>query len=349
LKKQVIKRVQSVITFGTLILHFGVSIADGQKHEPEQKAETIRVDTSLVTVPVIVTDSVGRFVTGLTRSDFQIFEDGKPQEISSFSATEAPFNVALIIDSSSSTQYWLDTIRKAALSFVKQLQTQDRVLIVTVDERVNFHGDFTSDRHELQRKINSIKSNYLTAIYDGISQTISEKLTPIKGRKAIVAFTDGIDTFSKQSSCESTLDLALHSGVLVYIVQYGGISEGISINSPCMVPGQNLPPSLSDLQVRQRLGRERQIIATSFLQVLAEQSGARKLRAGNIENLRRAFALIADELRHQYTLGYYSTYNQQDGSYRTISVRLKRPDLAVRARQGYRALKAESQIKKDQD
>lgn len=108
--------------------------------------DAIRFETSLVTVPAIVTDRAGRFVTGLSRGDFQLSEDGKPQEITSFSSTETPFNVALLIDTSRSTRELLGEIRKAARNFVNQLQPQDRVLIVTFDERVNFRGDFSSDR-----------------------------------------------------------------------------------------------------------------------------------------------------------------------------------------------------------
>jgi Ca-activated chloride channel homolog len=289
---------------------------------PLQKAQcqtdTIRVDTSLVSVPVTVTDREGRFVTGLTRADFQISEDGKPQEIATFLATDAPFTVALLIDTSRSTSSSLGLIREAAIGFVKQLQPQDRVLIVTFDEKINFLGDFTSDRGRLQRTIKSIRSNYLTRIYDAISLTINEKLAPLKGRKAIVVFSDGVDTLSGMATYESTLDLVARSGVLVYGVQYGA-------------------PIFHDVPDRMQAQIEKQIIATRFLRALAQQSGARPLQADFVENAGKTFALIADELRHQYTLEYYSTNDQRDGRYHSITVSLKRNDLNVRTRQGYTA------------
>jgi Ca-activated chloride channel homolog len=300
-----------LIMIAVLSWYLGGSNAQGQ-------TDTIRVDTSLVSVPVTVTDREGRFVTGLTRADFQISEDGKPQEIATFLATDAPFTVALLIDTSRSTTGYLGMIREAAIGFVKQLQPQDRVLIVTFDEKVNFLGDFTSDRGRLQRTIKSIRSNYLTRIYDAISLTISEKLAPLKGRKAIVVFSDGVDTLSGMATYESTLDLVARSGVLVYAVQYGA-------------------PIFRDLPDQMQAQIQKQIIADRFLRALARQSGARPLQADYVENAGRTFALIADELRHQYTLEYYSTNDQRDGRYHSIAVSLKRNDLNARTRQGYTA------------
>jgi VWFA-related protein len=303
--------------------------------------DAIRVETSLVTVPVIVTDSAGRFVTGLTRNDFQLFEDGKPQEITSFSSTETPFNVALLIDTSRSTREVLGGIRKAARNFVNQLQAQDRVLIVAFDEQVNFRGDFTSDRRELRRSIDSVQSNDLTTVYDAISRTINEKLALLKGRKAIVVFSDGVDTWS-QATYESTLDLAARSGALIYAVQYNTSDIGGPAISPNLPPRRYFAaPSIPGQQNSMRAEFERHRIATNFLRALAEQSGARHLQAASIENSERAFALIADELRNQYLLEYYSTNDQRDGGYRSITVRLKRDDLVLRTRKGYRAPKAE--------
>jgi Ca-activated chloride channel family protein len=332
-----------MILLAAAIWLWAAPAAHGQTREQDpRQTNTIRVDTSLVTVPVIVTDREGRFVTRLSRNDFQLSEDGKSQEIASFSSTEAPFNVALLIDTSRSTRELLGTIRKAALSFVKQLQPQDRVLIVTFDEKVNFRGEFTSDRRQLQRTINAVKSSYLTTVYDAISRTISEKLAPISGRKAIVVFSDGVDTWSQQATYESTLDLVARSGVSVYAVQYNTSNIGGTAASPYLLPRRYFSaPFVSPQQDRLRAEFERHRIATNFLRTLADQSGARHLQAESIESSERAFALIADELRHQYTLEYYSTNDQRDGGYRAITVRLRRDDLMVRARRGYRAPKGE--------
>lgn len=305
--------------------------------QAQQQTGAIRVETSLVSVPVSVTDSAGNFVAGLKNSDFEILEDGKPQEITSFAATATPFHVALLIDTSRSARDRLQAIRKAALSFVKQLQPQDRVQIVTFDEAVNVRGGFTNDRAQLQQTINSIKSNYLTSLYDGISQVISEQLAPLDGRKAIVLFTDGVDTLSKKASCESTLKLVSRANVLVYTLHYTPVRLADPGSEPCTLPRDGVPAVYAAAGKDVRIAAERQLIATNFLTALGEQSGARYLHAADIEKSEQAFKLIAGELRHQYTLGYYSTNEQQDGGYRKITVRLKRTDLAVRARPGYLA------------
>ena len=372
--------------------------ATGQERSNEpaaQRPDVIKVDTSLVTVPVVVTDGYSRFVTGLTRRDFRLQEDGVPQEIADFSSTEAPFNVALLLDASRSTRKKLGTIRRAALDFIRQLQPQDRVLIVTFDERVRFLSDFTSDRKELERVVNAVETGYATSLYDAIHRTVVEKLAPLPGRKAIVVLTDGVDTSSRQATYESTLDLISRTGIVSYAIQYETRNDGGPVMKPIFIPPMSpgyflshfgprrqdpdRPSSQSDgekareqgqpinipLSIRTSIGapppsslprepapartrgqssqptRDRYLIATDYLRSLAAQSGARYLRAESIENTAYAFALIADELRHQYTLAYYSTNDRRDGGYRSITVGVSRGDLAVRARQGYRAPLAE--------
>jgi Ca-activated chloride channel family protein len=315
---------------------FGLHLTTDQTQDPKQQPETIRISTTLVTVPVSAIDRTGRFVTGLTKGDFQIFEDGKPQGILMVSGMETPFNVALLLDTSRSTRESLNAIRKAALSFVNQLQPQDRVLIVTFDDKVSFHGEFTNDRRLLQRTINSIEGSYSTSMYDAISRTVSEALMPLKGRKAIVIFTDGVDTYSKQASCESSLDLAARSQIPIYAVQYNAIHLAGTSDSPCTLRQQVSAPILSSMQDSTRQNIERHGQATNFLQAIAELSGARYLEAEKIENSKQLFAFIAEELRHQYILEYYSTNDQQDGEYRRISVQTNRDDLTIRALKGYR-------------
>ncbi len=206
-----------------------------QQQDPQQ--QTIKIPTALVTVPVIVTDRYGRFITGLERNDFSIREDGVLQNVEDFSSTEEPFNVALLIDTSRSTQNKLGTIRKAALSFIKQLQPNDRVMIVTFDEQVRFVSDFTNSRAELERAVKTLKSSYLTSLYDAIYRTITEKMLPIKGRKAIVVLTDGVDTASKRASFESVLEAVAATGIISYAIQYETRNDGGPVMKPLNLPG----------------------------------------------------------------------------------------------------------------
>ncbi len=292
---------------------------------------------------MIVSDRSGQFVTGLGRQNFRIFEDDVLQEISSFSSTEAPFNVALLIDTSHSTQRKLGAIRKAALAFVKQLQPRDRVAIVTFDDEVRFIGDFTSDRKVLEGAIASVKSNYRTSLYDAIARTVNEKLSTVSGRKAIVVLSDGVDTASKLASFEEALELVATASVIAYSIQYETRNDGGPIMKPMQLPGVRFVSSFVPASQTMRSGsnqtvkRDKYLVAADFLKFLAMGSGGRYLRAESIESTSYAFALIAEELRNQYTLAYYSTNDKRDGKFRAINVRLNSADMYVRARSGYRA------------
>lgn len=349
-----------------------------QPQDPQQPA-VIKVETALVTLPVIVTDRFGRFITGLEQRDFSVREDEARQEIATFSSTEAPFNVALLLDTSHSTKQKLGAIRKAALTFVKQLQPTDRVMIVTFDDQVRFVCELTSDRERLKTAIESVKSQYATSLYDAILLTVTQKLAPLPGRKAIVVLTDGVDTASRKGTFDSTLDLIATAGVIAYPIQYETRNAGGPVMKPILLPNSfgfvepsgsrpsgvsgsiafgghvrglqaqdsgaiafassGLMPTGQGGSVRGALQSKRDpyLIAKDFLRALAMQSGATYHQAETIESTAWAFALIANELRHQYTLTYYSSNDQRDGRIRTIRVNVRQRDLLVRTRQAYRA------------
>jgi VWFA-related protein len=210
----------------------------GQEEKQQQDPQTsIKIPTGLVTVPVIVTDRYGRFVTGLNRTQFTVREEGAPQKIEEFSSTEAPFSVALLIDTSRSTHNKLDRIRKAAETFIKQLLPNDRIMVVSFDDKVRFVCDFTSDHAELKRAVKSLESRYATSLYDAIHLTINEKMSRIQGRKAIVVLTDGVDTASKQATYESAVELAASAGIITYTVQYETRNDGGPVMKPRDLPG----------------------------------------------------------------------------------------------------------------
>jgi Ca-activated chloride channel homolog len=210
----------------------------GQVEKPQQDPQqSIKIPTNLVTVPVIVTDRYGRFVTGLSRNQFTVREEGSPQKIEDFSSTEAPFSVALLIDTSHSTKNKLGRIRKAAETFIKQLLPNDRIMVVSFDDKVRFICDFTSDHAELKRAVKSLESSYKTSLYDAIHLTIKEKMNKIQGRKAIVVLTDGVDTASKQATFESAIELAASAGIITYAVQYETRNDGGSPIKPRDLPG----------------------------------------------------------------------------------------------------------------
>jgi Ca-activated chloride channel homolog len=342
-----------------------VSFAQEKQDKIDQQKDQqppIKIGTSLVSVPVIVTDRYGRFIPGLQRNNFAVLEDGVAQKIEEFSASESPFSVALLIDTSHSTQSKLGAIRKAALSFIKQLYPRDRVMIVTFDEAVRFIGDFSGNPPDVERAVKSVRSGYRTSLYDAIYLTITEKMSKIQGRKAIVILTDGIDTASKNATFESAVDLVASTGIITYTIQYETRNAGGSMMRPMNLPpggsssflGANFagsyffqnpqdpstpgsrPSTRVNSQEKKTL-RDPHLTATEFLRAVAVQSGALHLRAENIENTTFAFRRIADELRNQYTLTYISSNDARDGKYRSIAVNLNGVDLLARYRLGYRA------------
>jgi VWFA-related protein len=170
----------------------------GQPQPQSQTDEsgTIKIDTTLVTIPVSVLDRDGKYVPNLSKRDFQIYEDGVQQEIADFSLVEVPFNVVLLLDTSRSTVFRLEDIQHAAVAFVEQLRPQDRVMVVSFDDKIYIDSEFTSDRARLRRAIYGTRTGGGTKLYDAVDLVITERLNRMDGRKAIVLFTDGVDTTS---------------------------------------------------------------------------------------------------------------------------------------------------------
>ncbi len=193
--------------------------AESVPQEPPQDIETLKTDTNLVGVPVIATDRSGLYVPDLTREEFTILEDGVKQDVAFFATVTAPFHVVLMLDTSASTQEKLRVIREAAKSFVELLQPSDRVKIISFDEVVRDLNEFTNDRMTLVAAINRTKSGEGTKLYDAVDLALNA-IRPIRGRKAIVLFTDGVDWHSDSATFDGTLRGLDEEGVLVYPIRY---------------------------------------------------------------------------------------------------------------------------------
>src|SRR5215203_463418 len=184
-----------------------------------QDIETVKTDTDLVTVPVIATDTGGLYITDLRQEDFSITEDGVPQEIAFFGKVAAPFHVVLMLDTSASTRDNLRQIQQAAVAFVEELQPADRVKVITFDDQVRDLNEFTSNRDALRRAIQGTKSGDGTKVYDAVEVALNS-IRKIRGRKAIVIFTDGVDWYSDRASFDGTLRWLDEEGVIVYPIRY---------------------------------------------------------------------------------------------------------------------------------
>src|SRR5215213_3631340 len=183
-------------------------------------SEIISVATRVVSIPVKVLDRSGRFIGGLTKENFKVFEDSVEQEIEYFSNEQEPFTVALVLDMSYSAKFKAEEIQSAALAFINQLRPNDKVMVVSFNEEIYVHCEPTSDRQTLQTAIKSTKISYGTSLYEAMDLVINQKLRKYKGRKAIVLFSDGVDTSSKNVFEMRNLSDALESDALIYPIQY---------------------------------------------------------------------------------------------------------------------------------
>jgi VWFA-related protein len=324
----------------------------------------VRVNTTLVTLPVSVTDRDGRYIPNLRKEDFRLWEDGVEQPVAFFSSVDKPFSVVLMLDTSGSTRFRLEEIQDAAITFVSQLRQDDRVMIVSFDDDIRILTEFTNDRSRLRDAIRRTRPGDGTKLYDAVDLVMNQRLNDIAGRKAIVLFTDGVDTTSRHASYASNVRDAEELDALIYPVQYdtndssGGNNGGGSSwpghgrwpNSNADILGQILGGVFGGGNQRSGNGggggggghrggggsnRNDYDLASRYLRELAERTGARNYRADSTQNLASAFANIADELRRQYTLGYYPKSAAQAGQRRQIQVRVNQPNLAVRTRDSY--------------
>jgi VWFA-related protein len=191
---------------------------------PDNEVETLRTDTDLVTVPVIASSRTGNYIADLTKEEFTLSEDGVPQQIAFLATVNAPFHVVLLLDTSASTKEKLPMIQRAAVTFVEQLNTNDKVKVISFDDQVRDLNDFTSDKTLLRAVIGKTTPGEGTKVYDAFTKGLNS-LRPITGRRAIVIFTDGVDWHSDSSTFEGTLKNLDELGVIVYPIRFDTRAE----------------------------------------------------------------------------------------------------------------------------
>ena len=317
--------------------------------------EIIKVETNLVTMPVSVLDRNGRFISGLRQQDFQILENGVQQKIEYFQSVEKPFTVVLMLDVSPSTAYKINEIQDAAIAFVNQLRRDDKVIVISFDEHVRVLSQATNNRNTLRNAIMQAQFGDGTSLYEAVDYTINRQLRGIEGRKAIVIFTDGVDTTSSRANYQSTVKQAEELDALIYPIRYNTYNAtvdrgGSGNNYPrrrrggggwgnilgdilggATIGGRNYPQgggSAGSSSAEYETGKR-------YLEDLARTSGGRTFEATTTYNLDASFAGIAEELRRQYAVGYYPEKEGVKGERRSIRVRVSRPNLVVRAKNSY--------------
>jgi Ca-activated chloride channel homolog len=274
--------------------------------------DVVRVNTDLVVLNVTVTDKAGQYVKALKVSDFKIYEDGvevQPNTIASFSLQESPYAAVVLLDSSGSMEARFSLARSAAIRFLDGLRPEDVAAVYRFDSKVERVQEFSGGR-DLAPIAYAIRAQGMTTLNDAIieaSKTLAERP---EHRKAIVILSDGVDTYSKASS-DKAVESALAIGASIFAAD------------------------MSSLEVS---GSARHQTAAS-LKAFAEKTGGRFVATPGGPALREAFAGIAEELGHQYTISYRPANKKRDGKWRALAVKVQREDLTVRTRKGYRAPK----------
>lgn len=336
--------------------------------------EILRVDTQLVDVPVVVTDKTGKPLTNLKKSNFVVYEDGKKQELTDFSATNAPFEVALLLDTSGSTRSDLQLITRAAENFIASLRTGDRVSIIAFNTKIRdgkktavseVLTPLTDDRSKLKNALTQAQTSNGTPYYDGLVQIIervfSEKPTgDFRGRRALVALTDGVDSTSV-SGFDDVRENFEQAGIVSYFIQVDtreffednllGDCEGAMRFSQAQIrryyrtfyPKSKIEKvsgfcQLGDFE-RLDISKRLYELADAEMQAMAKMSGGRVFPVADFSEARAAFSKVAAEIGTKYSLGYYPSNEKRDGIYRKIKVELKGVPAGaiVRAREGYTA------------
>ncbi len=310
--------------------------------------EIITVNTQLVSIPVRVMDKKGRFVGGMVKENFKVLQDGVVQEVALFSNEHQPFTVALMLDMSYSTKFKISEIQAAAISFIDQLRPQDKVMITSFDGEVRILSEATSDRKVIYQAIKSTKIESGTSLYEAVDVVMNDRLRKIDGRKAIILFTDGVDTTSRRITDYQNLQDAMELDALIYTIRYDTFADVQAMKNkptteppPITIPGQSggspFPKILTSIGTASSQGTtpEEYRHAEEYLDQLSLRTGGRKYIASSLTNLAEAYTKIASELREFYSIGYYPKEDRVAGKKTTIKVRVDQPGLVVKAREGY--------------
>jgi VWFA-related protein len=345
--------------------------------EEVSEGDVVRVETQLVTVPAVVTDRNGRPMAGLRAENFVVFEDGKEQRVTNFATTDAPFEIALLLDTSGSTREELGLIRDAANAFINALRPGDRVGIVAFNNvsrngsplaTVDVLSGLESDRKVLRAAIENLGTSNGTPFYDGLGRVADQVFRDppskeMRGRRAVVALTDGVDS-SSDSGYDDARAKLVRAGLACYFIQVNTedyvedrLLKDCQDDGRLTLSAKQLERFRSlfvpqaqkeDYQDFCRMGQfermdiSRQLynLARKEMGAMARDSGGRAFAANNQQEAQAAFAQVANEIGTQYSMGYYPSNKTRDGRFRQIKVEMRGvKDASVRAREGYFAPK----------
>jgi Ca-activated chloride channel homolog len=347
--------------FAFCLLPFAL-LSSVQAQDPVEQTNTIRVNTDFVSIDVAVSDRKGtRNLPQLTAEDFTVFEDGVRQKLASFSAVDEPFNLALLLDTSGSTKDEIAKMQQAARRFLDLLRPQDRIAVLQFNQQVELIKDLTNDRSSLEKALAELEAGSGTSFYDALQLSLDDVFKSVNGgRKAVIALTDGVDSYGK-TTFEKLMPQLESANVTLYFLeldtekfveprylrtcQEAGhfrfsrkqldkyVAEFMKGEAPRWFEDSCKLEKLEKLQINQRLYEA----ARRELRIMAEQSGGHVFPVKTLDQVGPAYAQIAEELRLRYSLAYYPSNERHDGKWRKLRIEIKRQGFVGKTRPGYRA------------
>lgn len=289
-----------------VIVQFGFPIYSTAQNKDD---DVISVDSSIVVMNAAVTDASGKGVRGLNAKLFHIFEDGQEQEIKSFEAEETPFAAVILLDTSGSMEERVSLARSAAIQFLDGMRADDFTAIYKFDSKIEMLQDFSNSR-DMSDHVYEVKADGMTVLNDAVFKAAELLSKRPEKRRAIIVLSDGADTMSK-ATAEKALRAALLANASIYTVDMSALDTG---------------------------GKER-MQTQGVLKNFAEKTGGRFLTTSGGIAMRDAFKRIVEELGGQYTIAYQPANTTKDGKWRSIELRISKPNLTIRTRKGYNAPK----------
>lgn len=299
--------------------------------------EVVKVDSSEVLLPVTVRDAMGGLVRELTKNDFRVWEDERPQPLSDLSLRRVPVDVLLMVDASSSVAASFEDFRRAAEQFAARLAPEDRFGLLKFDDKVELLLDWTQSRAQLRRALARVAPGVFTRFNDALYLAAREQFRKGQRRHAAIVLSDGIDSGRGHASLENSLRALLESQVTVYVISNTRIErarkraelDSILAGTPSTIRFNEL--KIGDLREGLRVLDQ----SEHNLGQLASATGGRLYRPDDFNALEGIYAEVAEELRHQYALYYTPLNTTRDGSFRRVRVEMTNPAHRATTRVGY--------------
>ncbi len=309
-----------------------------QQHSQEiDDDEVVKITTSEVLLPVTVRETGGQLVTNLSRADFRVFEDGREQPLNDLALRQAPVDVALLVDSSSSVAANIEDFRRAAEEFASRITAEDRLSLIKFDDRVELLLDWTKSRLQLRRALNRITPGMFTRFNDALTLAAREQFRKDQRRHALVVLSDGIDSGRGASTLEAALRSLLESQVAVYVISNTEIERARKqAELDNLLGGTNSSVRFNELRIGDlREGLRVLDVSERNLEQITQATGGRLYKPKNFSDLSRVYTEIAEELRSQYALYYTPLDAARDGRFRRVNVEVPGRAVKVTARVGY--------------